>query len=107
MSILEANRLGGCYTRVARCDRLLLFSLHHNDEEDSAFVPAAEPADSPIIDTIAQRHRLAKAKELGLNVHNYLRPHTSMARLGRTVNSAFRESSAAALLNVNQFSADL
>jgi len=36
-------------------------SFHHKDKEDSAFVPAAEPADSPIIDTIAQRHRLAKA----------------------------------------------
>ena len=32
-----------------------MFSLDHNDEEHSAFVPAAEPADLPIIDTIAQR----------------------------------------------------
>jgi hypothetical protein len=62
-----------------------VFSLHHHDEEDSAFVPAAEPADPPIIDTIAQRHRLAKPKELCLNVHGS-RPNTSMARLGRTVN---------------------
>jgi hypothetical protein len=74
----------------------------HDNEEDSAFVPAAEPADSPIIDTVAQRQRLAKPKELGLNVHGYSRPHTSMARLGRTVNSAFRESPAAALLHANQ-----
>jgi hypothetical protein len=36
---------------------LLVFSLPHHDEKDAAFVPAAEPADSPIIDTIAQRHR--------------------------------------------------
>src|SRR5882724_5526313 len=64
---------------------LIVFSLRHHDEEDSAFVPAAEPADSPIIDTIAQRHQLAKAKELGLNVHGHLRPDTSIARLGRTV----------------------
>jgi hypothetical protein len=46
-----------------------VFSLHHDDEEDSAFVAAAEPAHSPIIDLIAKRHRLAKPKELGLNVH--------------------------------------
>jgi hypothetical protein len=59
----------------------------HNDEEDSALVPAAEPAHLPIIDAIAQRHRLAKPKELGLNVHGSL-SHTSMARLERTVNSA-------------------
>ncbi len=39
--------------RIARRDRLLVFSFHHHDEEDSAFVPAAEPAHSPIIDTIA------------------------------------------------------
>jgi hypothetical protein len=105
MSILEANKLGRCHTRVARRDRLLVFSLHHNDEEDSAFVPAAEPAHSPIIDTIAERHRLAKPKEFGLNVHGYSRPDTSMARLGRTVNSAFRESPEATLPHANQHSA--
>jgi hypothetical protein len=77
--------------RVAKRDSLLAFSLHHHDEEHSAFVPAAEPAHSPIIDTIAQGNRLAKPKELCLYVHG-LRPHTSMARLRRTVNSAFRES---------------
>ena len=71
--------------------RLLVFSLHHHDEEDSAFVPAPEPAYSPIINVIAKRNRLAKPKELCLNVHGSL-PHTSMARLGRTVNFAFRES---------------
>jgi len=65
--------------------RPFVFSLHHHDEEDAAFVPATEPADPPIIDTIAQRHRLAKPKELCLNVHAYSRPHTSMARLARTV----------------------
>jgi len=53
MSIPEANRLGGGHTRVARRDRLLVFSLQHNDEEDAAFVPAAKPGHSPIIDTIA------------------------------------------------------
>ena len=57
----------------------------HNDEEDSAFVPSSEPADPPIIDMIAERHRLAKPKELGLNVHGNSRPNTSMALLGRTV----------------------
>jgi hypothetical protein len=82
--------------RVARRGRLPVFFLHHHDEKDAAFVPAAEPADSPIIDTIAERHRLAKAKELGLNVHG-LRPHTSIARLWETVNPAFRESPEAAL----------
>jgi hypothetical protein len=29
---------------IKQLDRLFVFSLHHNDEEDSAFVPAAEPA---------------------------------------------------------------
>ena len=75
----EAERLG-----------LLVFSLHHHDEEDSAFVPAAEPAHSPIIDMIAQRRRLAKPKELGLNVHGAL-PHASMARLGRTATLIARD----------------
>jgi len=70
----------------------------HDNEEDSAFVPAAEPADSPIIDTIAERHRLAKAKEFGLNVHGHLRPHTLMARLARTVKAAVGEPPEAALL---------
>lgn len=70
---------------------MLVFSLHHNHKEDPIFVPAAEPAHPPIIDMIAKRHRLAKPKELGLNVHG-LRPHTSMAQLGRTVNVPFRES---------------
>jgi len=36
---------------------------------------------------IAQRNRFAKTKELCLNVHGS-RPHTSMARQRRTVNSA-------------------
>src|SRR5882672_2652907 len=72
----EAKRSCGRHTRVARRGRLFVLSLHHHDEKDAAFVPAAEPADSPIIDTIAERHRLAKAKELGLNVHGHLRPHT-------------------------------
>jgi hypothetical protein len=70
---------------------LLAFSLRHHDEEDVAFVPTAEPAHPPIIDEISKRHTLAKPKELGLNVHGS-HPHTSMARLGRTVNSAFGES---------------
>src|ERR1700704_893326 len=43
---------------------LFLFSLHHHDEEDSALVPAAEPGDPPIIDTIAQGHRLAKPNDI-------------------------------------------
>jgi hypothetical protein len=29
-------------------------SLHHHDEEDAAFVPTADPAHPPIIDTIAK-----------------------------------------------------
>jgi hypothetical protein len=56
------------------------------DEEDSVFIPSAEPHDPPIIDTIAERHRLAMPKELGLNVHGNSRPATFMAPLGRTVN---------------------
>jgi hypothetical protein len=79
---------------------LLVFSLHHHDEKDAAFIPAAEPGHPPIINMFAKRHRLTKPKELCLNVHGAL-PHTSMARSGRTVNPAFRESSEAALLHAN------
>src|SRR5437870_881465 len=82
MSIPEANRLAGYHTRVAMDDRLPAFSLHHHDDEDSAFVPTAEPAHSPIIDAIAHCHRLTKPKELGLNVHGCSSPHTSMAPVG-------------------------
>jgi hypothetical protein len=78
----EAKTPCGRHTCVARHDRLLVFSLHHHDEEDAAFVPAAEPAHSPIINMIAQRHRRAKPKEPCLNVHG-LRPHTSMASMRR------------------------
>ena len=85
----EAKRPFVRHTR----DRLLVFSLHHHDEEDPALVPPAEPAHSPIIDAIAQRRRPAKPKELCLNVHGDSRPHTSIARMTRTVNVPFRESS--------------
>jgi hypothetical protein len=43
--------------------------------------PIHQPAHAPIIDTIAEPHRLVKPKELGLNVHGDSRPNTSMARL--------------------------
>jgi hypothetical protein len=66
------------------CLGVLEFSLHHNDEEDAAFVPAAEPADPPIINMIAQGHRLAKSTELGLNVH--VQTHAWLRRAG-TVNA--------------------
>jgi hypothetical protein len=75
---LKAMSISGSHTRLARLHRLLVFSLHHHDEEDSAFVPTAKPGHSPIIDTIAKSHRLAKPKELCLNVHGYSRPHTSL-----------------------------
>jgi hypothetical protein len=58
----------------------------HDHEEHSAFVPSADPGNLPIVDTIAQRHRLAKPKELGPNVHGNSHPNTSMAPLRRTVN---------------------
>jgi hypothetical protein len=80
---------------------------YHPNEEDAAFVPTAEPASPPNINTIAKRHRLAKPMGLCLNVHGYLRPDTSMARLGRTVNSDSRESTEAVLLRANQLSASL
>ena len=86
---------------------MLVFSLHHHDEEDSAFVPAAEPADSTIIDTIAERRRRAKPKELGLNVHGHLRPYTLMARPARTVKAAVGEPPEAALLQANHLPAAL
>jgi len=95
------------HTRVARRDGLLCFSLHHHDEEDAAFVPAADPRDSPIIDTIAQGNRPAKPKELGLNLHGSVRPHTSMALVWEDSQAAFHESSEAALLHAHQLSASL
>src|SRR5260370_41430879 len=91
MSIPEAKRPCGRYMRVARRGRLLVFSLHHHDEEDSAFVPATEPADSPIIDTIAQRDRLAKPKEICLNVHGYSSTHIHCS-VGENSQTALRES---------------
>jgi hypothetical protein len=63
----------------------------HDDEEYSAFIPSADPANPPIVDTIAQRHRLAKPKKLGLNVHGHSRPETSIALLVRTVNHLHRD----------------
>jgi len=57
----------------------------HNDKEDPAFIPAAEPTHLPVFNTIAERNSLAKPKKLGLNVHGNSRPNTSMALLGRTV----------------------
>ena len=95
------------HTRVARRDGLLCFSLHHHDEEHAAFVPAADPRDSPIIDTIAQGNRPAKPKELCLNVHGNSRPHTFMALVWEESQAAFHESSEAALLHAHQVSASL
>jgi hypothetical protein len=54
MSFPEANSLCGRHTRIARRDRLLVFLPHHHDEKDAALIPAAKPADAPIINSIAQ-----------------------------------------------------
>jgi hypothetical protein len=66
------------------CLGLLEFSLHHNDEEDAPFVPSTEPAHPPIINMIAQQHRLANPKELCLNLH--VQTHAWLRRAG-TVNA--------------------
>jgi hypothetical protein len=62
MSELLNQRIGS----GARGGRLFVLSLHHHGEEGSALIPAAEPANAPIIGGIAQRHRLAKPKEFCL-----------------------------------------
>jgi len=51
---------------------------------------------------IAQRHGLAKPKELCLTVHGSFRPNTSMGSVGGTVNPTFRKSSDAARLHANR-----
>jgi hypothetical protein len=52
----------GCF-REAPSDH----ALHHDDEEDFAFIPSAEPAHPPAIDTITQCSRLSETEELGLD----------------------------------------
>jgi len=80
----------------------------HNDEGDSAFVPAAEPAHLPIIDTIAERYRVPKPKELGLNVHGDSRPNTSMAPVAEDSQLRLpRIARGAALLPANPLSSSL
>ena len=44
------------------------YALHHHHEEDLAFVPSAEPAHPPAIDTITQDRRLAETEESGLDL---------------------------------------
>jgi hypothetical protein len=79
--------------------RLLGFSLHHHDEKDSAFVPAAAPAHPPIIDMIAKRHRLAKPKELGLNVHGSVHTHPWLGWSGQSTGFVEREQARATIKN--------
>ena len=55
--------------------------LDHHDEENSAFVPTANPAHTPAIDPIPDGGWLEEAQELGLNIHS----DPSMALLGGTV----------------------
>ncbi len=65
-----------------------LLSLDHHDEEDSALIPATEPADPPAIDTIPNRSRRAKPKKPCLNWHISACPDTCMALSSGTVNGA-------------------
>src|ERR1035441_6966173 len=44
------------------------YALHHHHEEDLAFIPSAEPAHPPAIDTITQDRRLAETQESGLDL---------------------------------------
>src|SRR5580700_3910247 len=65
-----ATRVSGCLTKLA-------------DHDESGCL--LEPTDPPIIDAIGQGGRLAKPKELGLNVHGNSRPNTSMGSVAGTV----------------------
>ena len=55
--------------------------LDHHDEENPAFVPTADPANAPAIDSIAEGGRLEEPQELGLDFH----ASPSMAPLAQTV----------------------
>jgi hypothetical protein len=54
----------------------------HNDEEHSAFVPAAEPARAPAIDKILQGHGPSKPKALSLNSHVPVQTHPWLRAAG-------------------------
>ncbi len=45
-------------------------SNDHHEVKQTAFAPAAQPAHPPAINLLAQLHRLAQAKEFGLQLHN-------------------------------------
>ena len=58
-------------------------SRHHYDIEDPLSIPAAQPAHAPAVDSMAQLHRLAQAKEFGLDGHGLLGQQTSMPPQGQ------------------------
>ena len=58
-----------------------MWPLDHDDEQDPALVPTADPANAPAIDAIADGSRPEEPQELGLDLHTDL----SMALLDRTV----------------------
>src|ERR1017187_6672240 len=44
------------------------YALHHDDEQDLAFIPSADPAHPPTIDPIAQCCQLVETEEAGLDL---------------------------------------
>jgi len=50
--------------------RRRLWPFNHHDKQDSALVPATDPANAPIIDTFAQGDGPEEPQELGLDFHN-------------------------------------
>src|SRR5215471_19858778 len=54
-----------------------VLTYHHDDEEDTASVPAADPTHAPAVNLIPNCHGLSQPQELGLNLH-VPRPDTSM-----------------------------
>ena len=84
--LIQNLRNGSGQERLGRrSERRGLFRHHY--EQDSAFVPTADPANAPAIDSIAQRDGLEEPQELGLNFHS----DPSITLLGWTVKDECRQ----------------